>query len=95
MNEPVHDLFERLSPHLPSEFMKDSSLNLPIEFYTRDELDQVKTVPNPSSLVNKHIGVKSVCEAAAMLATGRTSLLIPKTAGRRVTLALAVISFKL
>jgi cobalt-precorrin 5A hydrolase len=68
-------------------------LNLPIEFYTRDELDQVKTVPNPSSLVNKHIGVKSVCEAAAMLATGRTCLLIPKTASRTVTLALAALPF--
>lgn len=69
------------------------SLNVPISFYTRDELDQVKRVPNPSSLVNKHIGVKSVCEAAAMLATGRTCLLIPKTAGRTVTLAMAAIPF--
>ncbi len=67
-------------------------LNLPIEFYTRAELDQVKTVPNPSLLVNKHIGVKSVCEAAAMLATGSTDLLIPKTAGRTVTFALAAMS---
>ncbi|WP_020589415.1 cobalt-precorrin 5A hydrolase [Desulfobacter curvatus] len=70
------------------------TLNVPIEFYTRAELDQVKTVPNPSSLVNKHIGVESVCEAAAMLATGRTCLLIPKTAGRTVTLALAVMPFR-
>lgn len=69
------------------------TLNVPIEFYTRDELNQVKTVPNPSSLVNKHIGVKSVCEAAAMLATGRTCLLIPKTANRTVTLALAAKPF--
>ncbi|NWH05292.1 cobalt-precorrin 5A hydrolase [Desulfobacter latus] len=65
------------------------ALNVPIEFYTRDQLAQVKTVPNPSSLVNKHIGVKSVCEAAAMLATGRTCLLVPKTANRTVTLALS------
>ncbi|MDD4273188.1 MAG: cobalt-precorrin 5A hydrolase [Desulfobacter postgatei] len=69
------------------------TLNVPIEFYTRDELDQVKRVPNPSSLVNKHIGVKSVCEAAAMLATGTTCLLIPKTASRKVTLALAAMPF--
>nr|WP_320189871.1 cobalt-precorrin 5A hydrolase [uncultured Desulfobacter sp.] len=68
-------------------------LDVPIEFYTREELDQVKTVPTPSSLVNKHIGVKSVCEAAAMLATGRRNLLIPKTASRTVTLALAAIPF--
>lgn len=67
------------------------TLNVSIGFYTRDELDQVKTVPNPSSLVNKHIGVTSVCEAAAMLATGRTPLLTPKTAGRTVTIALAAI----
>ncbi len=69
------------------------TLNIPIAFYTKDELDQVKTVPNPSSLVNKHIGVKSVCEAAAMLATGSTCLLTPKTASRTVTLALAETSF--
>ena len=67
------------------------TLNVPVEFYTREQLDQVKTVPNPSSLVNKHIGVKSVCEAAAMLATGRTDLLTPKIAGRTVTIALAAI----
>lgn len=70
------------------------TLSIPIEFYTRDQLDQVKAVPNPSSLVNKHIGVKSVCEAAAMLATGRTHLLVPKTAGQRVTLALAEMPLK-
>ncbi|WP_320041809.1 cobalt-precorrin 5A hydrolase [uncultured Desulfobacter sp.] len=69
------------------------TLNVPIEFYTREELDQVKTIPTPSSLVNKHIGVKSVCEAAAMLATGRTSLLVKKTASRTVTIALAAIPF--
>lgn len=71
------------------------TLGVPIEFYTRDELDQVKTVPNPSFLVNKHIGVNSVCEAAAMLATGTTCLLISKTASRKVTLALAAMPFTL
>ena len=69
------------------------TLNVPIEFYTRNELDQVKTVPNPSSLVNKHIGVESVCEAAAILATGRTRLLTPKIASRTITLAIAAIPF--
>ena len=68
-------------------------LNVPIEFYTKDELDQVQDVPNPSCLVNKHIGVKSVCEAAAMLATNRTGLLTPKTASRTVTIAIAAIPF--
>ena len=69
------------------------TLNVPIEFYTRNELDQVKTVPNPSSLVNKHIGVESVCEAAAILATGRTRLLTPKIASRTITLAIAAKPF--
>ncbi|WP_035235600.1 cobalt-precorrin 5A hydrolase [Desulfobacter vibrioformis] len=69
------------------------TLNLPIEFYTRGELDQVKRVPNPSSLVNKHIGIQSVCEAAAILATGQTRLLTPKTATRTITLAIAAIPF--
>ncbi|MCG8550611.1 MAG: cobalt-precorrin 5A hydrolase [Desulfobacterales bacterium] len=93
----VHSLSKIVSVDLkadePGLLELAQTLNLPIEFYTRDELDQVKTVPTPSSLVNKHIGVKSVCEAAAMLATGRTRLLIPKTAGRTVTLALAAIPF--
>ncbi|WP_321495079.1 cobalt-precorrin 5A hydrolase [uncultured Desulfobacter sp.] len=69
------------------------TLNVPIEFYTRDELNQVKAVPTPSSLVNKHIGAESVCEAAAMLATGQPHLLTPKTVGRTVTLAIAEIPF--
>jgi len=69
------------------------TLNVPIEFYTKDQLNQVTRVPTPSSLVNKHIGVQSVCEAAAMLATGQTRLLAPKTAGRTVTLAIAAIPF--
>ncbi|WP_341273374.1 cobalamin biosynthesis protein [Desulfobacter hydrogenophilus] len=44
--------------------------------------------------MNKHIGVKSVCEAAAMPVTGRTCLLIPKNPARIVvTLALAAIPF--
>ncbi len=69
------------------------TLHVPIEFYTRDQLDQVKNVPNPSSRVNKHIGVDSVCEAAAILATGQTTLLTPKTASRTATLAIAAIPF--
>ena len=69
------------------------TLNIPIDFYTRDELDQVKNVPTPSSRVNKHIGVDSVCEAAAILATGQTTLLTPKTASRTATLAIAEIPF--
>jgi len=95
----VHSLSKIVSVDLkadePGLLTLAQTLNVPIEFYTREQLDQVKTVPNPSSLVNKHIGVKSVCEAAAMLATGRTCLLIPKTTSRTVTLALAAISFTL
>lgn len=68
-------------------------LDVPIHFYTTDELDQVKVVPNPSSLVDKHIGVKSVCEAASILATGRRCLITPKQTGKTATIAIAAMPF--
>jgi hypothetical protein len=41
------------------------SLNIPMTVFTRDRLKTVEQVPTPSAMVEKHIGVKSVCEAAA------------------------------
>jgi cobalt-precorrin 5A hydrolase len=40
-------------------------------------------------MVEKHIGVKSVCEAAALLATYRGRLLVPKQKTANVTVAVA------
>jgi cobalt-precorrin 5A hydrolase len=64
-------------------------LDRPATFYTKEQLGGVKTIQSPSAMVEKHIGVKSVCEAAAILATGRGRLIVPKTTTRNVTVAIA------
>jgi cobalamin biosynthesis protein CbiG len=57
------------------------------------ELDTI-TVPNPALRVRRHMGVDSVCEAAALALAGRTStaarLVVEKTASRTATLAVAL-----
>ncbi|RJQ57989.1 MAG: cobalamin biosynthesis protein CbiG [Desulfobacteraceae bacterium] len=68
-------------------------LNLAIEFYDKRRLNAVDGVPNPSPTVEKHVGVKSVCEAAAILASKGGQLIVPKQVSRNVTLAIARRSF--
>jgi len=65
------------------------SLNLTLTVFTRDRLKGVAQVPTPSTMVEKHIGVKSVCEAAALLATFRGRLIVPKQKTANVTVAVA------
>ena len=65
------------------------SFNLPLAIFTRDRLKGVVQVPTPSTMVEKHIGVKSVCEAAALLATHRGRLIVPKQKTANVTVAVA------
>ena len=67
-------------------------LDLPLKFYDREELNQVKTIENPSLMVEKHVGVKSVCEAAAILAAQNGTLVVPKQTTRNVTIAVARIA---
>ena len=64
-------------------------LGLPIIFFNRQELNQVKEIKNPSKIVEKHVGVKSVCEAAAILAAKNGTLLVPKHSTQNATVALA------
>jgi cobalt-precorrin 5A hydrolase len=71
------------------------TLDLPLVFYTRQELNQVKEIKNPSIVVEKHVGVKSVCEAAAILATQNGTLIVPKQSTQNVTVAIARINFLL
>lgn len=66
------------------------NLGLPIQFYDKKQLLSVKTIQNPSKMVEKHIGVHSVCEAAAILATQHGTLILPKQKTPDVTLAIAV-----
>ncbi len=64
-------------------------LDLPIQFFTRKELNSVETIQNPSTEVEKHVGVKSVCEAAAILGSNQGQLIVPKQNTRNVTVAIA------
>lgn len=53
-------------------------LNLPIRFYTSEVLSAVEDIPNPSSVVEECVGTPGVAEAAAMKASGNTTLLMEK-----------------
>ena len=64
-------------------------LNVALIFFGKSELKSVKT-PHPSSVVKKHMGVSSVCEATALLKSGKGRLLVPKTKSRNATLAVAL-----
>ena len=64
-------------------------LGVPLILFKREELNQVEGIPNPSPIVKKHVGVKSVCEAAAILASRNGTLIIPKNATGNVTVAIA------
>lgn len=57
--------------------------------YLAGELGVVE-VPNPSARVASHMGVESVCEAAAILLAEMGELVVPKTVWNGVTLAVAV-----
>lgn len=53
-------------------------MNIPIDYYNKDALNSVKTIQNPSKMVQKHLGVNSVCEAAAILTANNGELIVPK-----------------
>lgn len=65
-------------------------LGLPLKFYDKNQLNSVDTIETPSKMVEKHLGVKSVCEAAAILAAGRGPLIVAKKKTRDVTIAVAI-----
>jgi len=68
-------------------------LNLPISFYDKDELNRAEGIKSPSDMVEKHTGAKSVCEAAAILASKNGKLIVTKHSTRNVTVAIARIPF--
>jgi len=65
------------------------TLDLPLRFFNREELNRVETIQNPSDIVERHVGVKSVCEAAAILAADNGELIVTKQTTPNVTLAVA------
>jgi cobalt-precorrin 5A hydrolase len=66
------------------------AFDVPVSFFDRQELSGAGYVPTPSEVVKKHMGVASVCEAAAILASNRGKLLVPKQVTKNVTVAVAV-----
>lgn len=69
-----------------------AELDVPLFFVRASTLETV-AVPHPSAVVRKHMGVSSVCEAAALHKSGARNLLVPKTKSRNVTLAVALGSY--
>jgi cobalt-precorrin 5A hydrolase len=65
-------------------------LEVPVIFFGRKELDHAGFVPTPSEVVKKHMGVASVCEAAAILASNQGKLLVPKQVTKNVTVAVGI-----
>ncbi len=74
----------------PGLLALSQALGIPIRFYSREELNGVDDIETPSLMVEKHMGVKSVCEAAAILAADNGKLILPKTKNKDITLAVAV-----
>ena len=64
-------------------------LNIPIEFFSSKDLEKVTGLLTDSEIVKKYVGVKSVCEAAAMLAANTNNLSVPKQKTQNVTIAVA------
>lgn len=64
-------------------------LSLPLQFFSREQLKGVDTIQTPSKMVEQHIGVPSVCEAAAILGARQGQLIVPKTNTKNVTVAIA------
>jgi cobalt-precorrin 5A hydrolase len=69
--------------------LKDAArrLNVELLWFTAEELEQVP-VPHPSAQAARHVGAKSVSEAAALKA-GQGELLVPKRKSANVTVAVA------
>ena len=74
-----------------SHLAQAKSLN--VEFFSAPALAEVDFPSPPSSMAHKWVGTPSVCEAAALLSSGASSLLVPKTKLGDITLAIARIPF--
>ncbi len=65
-----------------------ATLSAKTTFFSADALGAI-TTPTPSTTVEHYMGVKSVCEAAAMLAAQANRLLVPKVKTKTATAAIA------
>ena len=64
-------------------------LKVPIVLFSPNILNNLK-VPNPSSSVEKYVGTRSVCEAAAIIGSNMGKLIVPKKKGKNTTIAIAL-----
>lgn len=78
-------------------------IGLDFDFYSKEELNSVTEIPTPSKIVEKHLGVKSVSEAAAILSARKMiqskemtdrkiKLILPKQKNKDVTISVAMIT---
>jgi cobalt-precorrin 5A hydrolase len=65
-------------------------MNLPLDFHTRAALSSITSIETPSPMVEKHVGVKSVSEASAILSAGHGRLILTKKKNKEVTIAVAI-----
>jgi cobalt-precorrin 5A hydrolase len=73
----------------PGLLTLSQALNVPLVFFSAEQLNQVRHVPNPSAMATKHVGVPSVCEAAALLAADQGHLVVTKRKSANATVAIA------
>ncbi|MCX6010051.1 MAG: precorrin-3B C(17)-methyltransferase [Chloroflexi bacterium] len=67
---------------------------LPVEYFDKEALCKVKFPSSPSAAALKHVGTPAVCESAALLSSGSSSLIVPKVScNRAVTVAVARLAF--
>jgi len=67
--------------------------NLTLLYFTKEELNRVRYVPNPSTMAMKYLGVIGVAEPSAILGSKWGGLIVPKVKSKMVTLAVARIKF--
>ena len=64
-------------------------LNVPIDFFSTEEIAALKAPYHVSSFVHQNMGVGAVCEPTAMLAAAGGRLLVPKQKMKGITVAVA------
>ncbi len=64
-------------------------LEVPVAFFEKEMLSKVTHIPSASAMVEKHTGVKSVCEAAAIQAAENGKLVVLKQKTANATVAVA------
>jgi cobalt-precorrin 5A hydrolase len=63
--------------------------NFSVQYFTKDEINQIIDVPNPSAMAMKYVGVIGVAEPSAILGSSWGELIVPKVKSKMATLAVA------